>query len=1141
MKKEIINHSLWIKIMKMSLTQLVFAISFVSLCYSGDANAQDKLKTTISISLEDKSIKTILTKLEKEADVKFIYSSEVIQVERITSIKAKNQSLAVVLDAFLSPLNISFRGIEDGIVLSVKDVDPNQALDAKRAKMDVVIAADQTIKGTIIDEKGEKLPGVSISIKGTTRGTTTNSNGEYSISVLDDKAVLVFSFIGYESQEVLIGNKANINLTLKVDNKALEEVVVIGYGSQKKSDLTGAVGSASGEKLQERPTSSLPQALSGKIAGTNVSQNSGKPGGKTQIRIRGNTSVSLDNSPLYVVDGVILVSTSLSDNSSPIDYINSNDIQSVEVLKDASATAIYGSRGANGVILVTTKRGSTSGVKIGYDTYYGLGKMAKKVGVLNSKEFLMIEDVAYQNAKKYDATGWANGKYPNPALKRTNPLLFDAQGNPIYDTDWQDEVTQSAFSQNHQFSFTGGSEAGSFGAFLGHTGEEGIMQESWLKRYSGRFVFDTSYKKWFKVGGSLGYNQQNERLIHDSWVGRNMIEAIPIIPVKYSDGNWASNLDYPGMEGGPNPVEVGEKYQRYLKTNTVLGNVFANISLAKGLEFRSSVGINYINQKTNEYAGRNLNFIGTPTNGYAQIYSNEFFSWQFENYLTYNKTFADIHSFTGLLGISWQQTDMSNYNVRVNNFSDDFFSFNNLAAGSVPISPTSLASVEGINSSFGRINYGLKDKYLLTVTGRIDGSSKFGENNRYAFFPSAALAWKVIEEDFMQDIPFVSNLKLRTSFGETGNSGIPAYGALAGLSSSYSYVYGGSVVKGIGKGSLANSELKWERTKQIDAGFELGFFNQRISLEADVYLKETTDMLLNAPVPLSSGYGTVFRNIGSMENKGVELSLNTVNIEKGDFTWKTMFNISLNKNKVTALSGGSDIFSGNTIIREGEPVGSFWGWVHLGTWGSDEAGAAKALNPDWVPGDIKLKDVNQDGKINDADKVIIGNGMPKGYGSFINSINYKNFEFSLDLQFTYGNNVMYLTTRPQENRQGIANSLNTVLNAWTPENQNTKIAQWRPVSAGYDNRDTDHMIQDGSFIRGRNMLLAYNFSSDLLDKIHLKRLRVYTSLQNFFLITKYQGYDPEAQTSNTPFGQGEVNFQQYPRPKVIMVGLNISF
>ncbi|MDP4679794.1 MAG: TonB-dependent receptor, partial [Cyclobacteriaceae bacterium] len=429
------------------------------------------------------------------------------------------------------------------------------------------------------------------------------------------------------------------------------------------------------------------------------------------------------------------------------------------------------------------------------------------MGVLNSAEFLMIEEEAYKNAQKYDAVGWAGGKkYTDPLTKRNNPLLFDSSGKPLYDTDWQDEVTQEAFSQNHQLSFTGGNENGSFGAFLGYTGEEGIMKESWMKRYSARFVFDSNVKDWLKVGGSLAYNNQYERIIHGSWVGRNMIEAIPIIPVKYPDGTWASNLDYPGMEGGPNPVQVGQEYENYLKTNTVLGNAFINITLAEGLELRSSVGINSISQGTDEYAGRDLNFIGTPTNGYAQKNSRQFFSWQFENYLTYNKSFGDIHSITAMLGVSWQQTETSTYNIRVNNFSDDFFSFNNLGAGSVLVAPSSNANTEGINSYFGRVNYGLKDKYLLTVTGRMDGSSKFGKSNRYGFFPSAALAWRMSEEDFLSQSSVISNLKLRTSYGETGNSNIPPYSDQQGLDSNYSYVFNGSLQGGIGNGAaLANT------------------------------------------------------------------------------------------------------------------------------------------------------------------------------------------------------------------------------------------------------------------------------------------------------------------------------------------------
>lgn len=999
-----------------------------------------------------------------------------------------------------------------------------------------VNSVQNQITGAVMDNDGIPLAGVNVLVQGTTRGTQTNFDGNYTIEASEGD-ILVFSYIGMKTQSVTVGSSNIIDITIQQDATSLDEVVVIGYGTQKKSDLTGAVSSVSSSELQERPAVSLTQSLSGQMTGVNVSSNSGRPGGKSNIRIRGNSSVSLTNDPLYVVDGIILVPTGLANNSSPIDYISPNDIASIEVLKDASATAIYGARGANGVILVTTKRG-TEGGKISYDSYYSLGNLSKKVDVLNSEEFLMIEDVAYQNAEKYDPVGFDNGKYQDPALKRIDPRLFDANGKPIYDTDWQDEVTRAAFAENHQLSFTGGSEKGTYGAFVGYANEEGIMIDSWLKRYSARFVFDAKIKDWLKVGGSLGYNNQNERIIHSVWVGRNMIEGIPIVPVKYPDGSWASNADYPGMEGGPNPIRVGEEYERYLKTSTILGNIFANISLAKGLDFRTSLGINSISQKDSEYAGRELRFIGSNTNGYATRSSNDYLSWQFENYLTYTKEIGKIHSFNGLLGISWQHVNNTNFSARAENFSDDFFSFNNLGAGSVIGSPTSNKFEYGLNSYFGRINYGFLGRYLVTVTGRIDGSSKFGSSNRYAFFPSAALAWRVSEENFLKDNSSISNLKLRASYGETGNSEIPAYGALSGLGN-YTYVINGNQVNGIGIQRLANPDLKWEKTKQVDAGIELGLFNGRVSMEADVYRKLTTDMLLNSPVPKSSGYASVFRNIGSMENKGLEFSLNTKNILNTNFSWETDFNISLNRNEVVALSSGSDIFSDRNIIREGEPLGTFFALINLGTWGTDEeAEAAKYFR---LPGDVKIEDRNNDGVINQEDRTIIGNGMPDGYGSLMNTFRYKGIEVLIDLQFQYGNDILYSATITQEGRQGIANSLATALNGWTPENQDTPIAQWRPVSAGVDNLYTSHMIQDGSFIRGRNLLLGYNFSSDITGRLGLSRLRLYTSVQNFFVLTKYQGYDPEVQTTNTMFGQGDVLLGQYPKPRVFLMGLNVTF
>jgi TonB-linked SusC/RagA family outer membrane protein len=1029
---------------------------------------------------------------------------------------------------------------------------PNLQANSNRQSADLLPVhtpeiENRTITGTVKSETNEVLPGVSVILKGTSRGTTTDAKGTFSLTIPDEagtNVTLIFSFVGYQNLEVLVGNRTTVDVQLAPDQKMLNEVVVVGYGVQKKSDLTGAVGTVKAEALQERPAASLNQGLAGRITGVNVSVNSGRPGGRSNIRIRGNTSVSVANNPLYVIDGVILNATGLANGSTPIDYLNPNDIASVEVLKDASATAIYGARGANGVILVTTKRGSQNGGRITYDTDFSTGVLPRKIPLLNSKEFLQVEDIAYQNAQKFDPVGWAGGKYKDPKLKRTNPLLFDANGNPLYDTDWQDESFQKAFTQNHQLSFAGGNGKDSYGIYLGYRNENGLVRESYLKRFAGRFVFDSQLKDWIKVGGSLSYNDQNENQVDPLGGGgiivmRQVLEALPIIPVKYPDGRWGGNEDYPGMEGGGNPINILKDRFYYLKTQTMMGDVYANIKLTKDLELRTTLGINIINQETDEYNGRTLNYISRNQLGTASVTNERHNSWQFENYLTYNKRFAKQHSVKGLLGIAWQHVDRFTSRAATQNFQDDYFQFYNLGAGSVPQAPSSSAVGYGLNSYFGRMNYGFKDKYLLTFTGRIDGSSKFGASNQYAFFPSAAFAWRVIEEGFMKNVRAVSNLKLRASYGVTGNSEITAYQALAGLGN-YAVIFGGARTVGIGVGRLANPDLRWEKTQQVDAGVELGLFQNRLSLELDFYRKLTSDMLLNAPVPYSSGYETVTRNVGSMENRGIEFAVNSVNVKTKDFSWNTTFNISVNKNKVVKLTGGSDIFIGSTVVRENEPVGSLFGFVRpgAGIWGTaEESEAAKYLKR---PGDVKYQDTNGDGVINNNDRVIIGKGIPDGFGTLLNSFKYKNFDLTVDLQFMYGNDVLFRSQHSAEDRQGIANSFKTVLNAWTPDNQNTPIAQLRPVSAGYDTNDDTHRVYDASFIRGRNLLLAYNFSPSITEKIRLSRLRVYASVQNFFLETaEYKGYDPEVSTTGSAFDQGVATYD-YPKPRVFMVGLNIG-
>jgi TonB-dependent starch-binding outer membrane protein SusC len=1038
----------------------------------------------------------------------------------------------------------TFRIIKLAVILSMVTVlnvfgsnTFNLKLNPDKATEPAATMQQNRITGTVTDENGSPLPGVNVQVEGTTRGAITDVNGKYSLDVPDQNASLIFTFLGYGVQTVPVAGKTIIDISMVSDLKALGDVVVIGYGTQRKSDLTGSVASVKSDRLMDRPAANVSQALAGRVTGVNVYVNSGRPGGKPVIRIRGNTSISITNDPLYIVDGVI----------SSIDYLNPGDIASIEVLKDASSTAIYGARGSNGVVLITTKRGSEGG-KVNYTVELGIGQLPREIDVLNSAEYLHLEDVSYINAEKFDPNGWAAGKYTDPKLKRTDPRLFDSNGNPLFDTNWQKEATQDAFFQNHNLSFSGGDSKTTYGLYLGYRDEEGIMKSSYLTRFSGRLVFDSQLKKWLKVGGSLNYIDQKENQIDFGSSGievlRETLEQLPIIPVKFADGTWASNENYPNVESAPNPIQVLTDRTNIFKTSNIIGNVYASLTLAKGLEFRTTFGSNLTGVTNNLYAGRNLNFISRSQGGQATVSNSQTRYWQNENYLTYNKKFADIHSFTGLLGISWQHIDNYNFRAANWNFSDDFFLTNNLGVGSNPQTPASGTSAYGLNSYFARINYGLKEKYLFTLSGRVDGSSKFGESNQYAFFPSAAVAWRLSQEEFIQNIQAISNLKLRASYGETGNSEIAAYQALAGLSS-YGVIFNDTRVTGIGVGRLPNSGLQWEKTGQADIGLELGLFKGRIAMELDFYNKLTTNMLLAAPVPTSSGYATVTKNVGSMRNRGIEFNLNTTNINLDAFSWTTTFNISVNKNEVVeTVNNNADVFPGPTYVSEtniarvGEPMGSFYGYVRQGCWGTDEAAEAALYNR--RPGDLKFLDVNNDHTINSLDRLIIGKGIPDGFGSFINTFRFRNIDLMLDIQFMYGNDVLVLEKYVQEFRTGIANSRATVLDAWTPENQDAIVAQWRPTTAYYDGQQDSRMVEDGSFIRGRNLVLGYNFSSELVKKMHLDNLRLYASVQNLFLVTNYTGYDPETSTRTETYGQGIINFD-YPKPRVITFGLNVGF
>jgi TonB-dependent starch-binding outer membrane protein SusC len=1000
-----------------------------------------------------------------------------------------------------------------------------------------------TVQGRVTDEKGAGLPGATIIVKGAAGlGASTDVAGNFSLTVPTGNETLVISSIGYVAQEIPLNSRTTLTIKLVTDNKALDEVVVVGYGTQRRSDLTGAVGSVKSSEILERPVVNVAQALQGRVTGVDVALNSGQPGGSPVIRVRGYSSITASNNPLIVVDGIFW--------DQGLTTLNPADIESIEVLKDASATAIYGSQGSSGVVLVTTKRGRKGG-QVSYDNYVSVSRIARKLDLLNAREFLAAEDLAYQNVQKYDPAGWAAGRYTNrdPRLKRTALIgrLFDEQLNPLYDVDWQDEVTQTAVAQSHNLSFSGGGDQTTYGLFLNYTNADGTIKNTYQKRYTGRLVVDNQVKPWLKVGATINYSNIEDR-IGNNFVGGNniprmMIEMIPIVPVKYPDGTYGKRQDYPDMESGDNPAALSREDIQINRNQVFGGNASAAITFLPGLELRSVFGAN-ITSQLNPSFGSNLVQLRAGTQNVAGISAFDGKTIQWQNYLTYNKQLSELHSLNVVLGTETRRIRNLSESVETRGLADNAYLYYNLGTGATPSPPASGFDAAQFLSFFGRANYSFKDRYLLTATYRVDGASRFGANNKYVRTPSAALAWRISQEDFLRDNSVISDLKLRFGFGRTANSNIGNYQSQARLATN-TYIFNGVRATGTTIGTLGNDDLQWEEALQYDLGLNLSLWQNRVSFEADVYRRTTDGLLLAAPVPRTSGFGSITTNIGSIRNEGLELGLNTVNVDSKNFTWSSIFNISFLRNRVLALgAAGDDIFPGpnflneTNVLRLGQPVGSLFGIVREGTWSTEEADAAQRYGR--LPGDLKFRDQNNDGQINDQDRVILGKTIPTGYGTFSNTLRYRNVDLTVDLQFTYGNDVMDLTHHSALDRTGQANSYSRAVGeAWTPENQNTSIAQVRPSYVRYDSRIDSYKVQDGSFIRGRNLVLGYTLPTAALEAIKLSRLRLYVSAQNFFLLTDYQGYDPETSTYGNAFAQG-IQFFDYPKARTVTAGLNVS-
>lgn len=1004
-------------------------------------------------------------------------------------------------------------------------------LNKNQIEVDLI---QEVISGIVKDsDSGKPIIGASIYINGTSKGQT-NSEGKFTVDASVGQ-VLKVSFVGYNTFENQISN-ANISVSLVPDASSLDEVVVVGYGTMRKSDVTGSISMVKGEDMIKAQNFSAVENLRGKAAGVNIYSNSSQPGAYgNRVIIRGTSTINASSNPLYVVDGVVMENFHL---------LNPNDIERIEVLKDASSTAIYGARGANGVILVTTKRGNSGqGQTLSYLGSAGVSSPARYMDVLNGQQWVDAFMIGLENENKYQGKSWSLNK----ADWFNDPNYFDNEGNPFYSTDWQKEATRTAFSQNHQINIQQGGNNSSVGAFLNYTDNQGIMDNTFAKRVNGKLAYDAKPKEWLSTSVNLLVNHTWSRYTPEDGGGqdarRTMIEMLPWLPIREPNGEYTNSgsstiNNLLGFEGMSNPVSILDLQKRMSYNTKIFGNAAFTFHLAEGLDLKTQIGVDNQRKQYKGYSSIKLNNISRP-NGWAEIYNEDVLYWQEETYLTYNKSF-DKHRLNFMGGMSWQGRTYDYSQGRTEGFDNDFYEWYNMGVGKTPSSPQSNWDKWTMNSYFIRAAYSYDNRYSATVTGRYDGSSKFGANNKYAFFPSAGLAWNVSNEDFLNGNEKISNLKLHTSYGFAGNSEISPYRSLANISAG-TILQNGSRVPFSYVGTMPNPNLKWERTGQFDIGVELGLFQNRLSFDISFYNKVTKDLLLDAPVPTSTGFSSIFKNVGSVQNRGLDVLINAYPIQNDNFSWSTTLNMNYNKNKVLKLGNNNEdiqrmwwVGGANQIIRVGQDLYSFYGYVREGVY----------TIQDYEAGTAKLEQIGRAKR--SSEKTILGKGTPDWTGSFINTFNYKNFDLTLDLQFVYGVETMQQFYHSVYDRFGITNGLTEVLtDAYNGSNPNTMQQAIYLTNSGHAGQDTNvdsSWVVDGSYLRVNLLQLGYTFTPEILRALKLGGVRIFASASNPWLLTSkdFKGYDPESTSQGDQFGQN-ITFFSYPRAKTFTFGLNINF
>jgi TonB-linked SusC/RagA family outer membrane protein len=1009
------------------------------------------------------------------------------------------------------------------------------------------------LDGTVVDDvTNQPIIGASVVIKGTTHGVQTDAEGKFYFQTGQKfPYTLIVSYIGYKKAEVIV-DKNPVTINLKEERQELDELVVVGYGSQKRKDITGSVASVPKANLSQ-VTSSADNLLRGAISGVVVTQSSGRPGASSSVRIRGGNSITAGNEPLYVVDGILIYND--NNNSSAgvsfagaslnvLSTINPGDIESIEVLKDASATAIYGSRGANGVVIITTKKGTKGQDNISYQGYFGVQSVSKKLDLMNASQ-------------------WAGLRNDIQASIGQAPSFSAAQIEALKTSggyDWQSAAfVRAAPVQNHQLSFSGGDERSRYAISAGYFDQEGVVIGSDFKRISLRVNYEKNYSQDFKFGVNANYsNSVSNGVGTNSAGGRNpnpLVSAAlmaPVVPIKNADGSYnVTNNPYATSVNGyiPNPINDLENTINETKINRILTSLFGEYKITKKLTAKVAVSGDVINTKQNYYAPSNTSN-GAGTKGLASVGDRLVSSVLNENTLNYNTTFGENHKFSALGGYTLQYSQGETVNAGANTFVNDANSYNSLQDG-VPVKPYSDAFESVLKSWLTRVNYSYKGKYNFTLSARADGSSRFGAESLWGYFPSAGFSWNITDEEFANNIKGVTEAKLRITAGTTGNQEIGNYLSLAQMGS-VNYAFGGTLQTGLAPTRLANPDLKWEKTNQYNVGLDLSLLDRKVNFVFDVYYKKTNDLLINVPVPLTSGYATILQNIGGVENKGIEIGLTTENVKTKNFSWNSNIVFSANKNEVVSIGNGVDQFfpvvpNGALLqqqpvtVKVGLPLGTFWGYRTNGIFQTqEEVNTQPKINSlaNTKVGDRRYVDTNGDGAITALDKGDLGSSQPKFVGSFSNSISYNDFDLNFSFQGSYGGKIFNALNQQLEISTLGTNAAATLNDRWTPTNPSNEIPRASSSPVGIV---SERYVEDASFLRLKLITLGYTLPKSVSSKLGTKSIKFYVSAENLITWTKYTGYDPEVSSYEQNNLYPGIDFGSYPNSRTFISGLNVTF